>query len=187
MSRDKGKTTAKKSHSEATSPKTKKKKEEINPFFSLSNRHISHLPVGRKMSKKSQSLLNSVSPSGSVTGTPKQPTLQEKLSELVPAIGTTTGSQAHEIMRGLNKSHITDWNGFIDMDEADLPLMLQNIGGSDKPLSAASHRIINNILRMVWRNMENNVVDAENPATYTHSMYREYVKEMRMLKKTKNY
>ena len=174
MSRDKGKTTAKKSYSKAASPK--KKKEEINPFFSLSDRHISHLPVGRKMSKKP--LPKSVSPSGSVTGAPKQPTLQEKLSELVPTIGTATGSQAHEIMRGLNKSHITDWNGFIDMDEADIPLMLQNIGGSDKPLSAASHRIINNILQMVWRNIENNVVDAENPATYTHSMYREYVKEI---------
>ena len=162
MSRDKGKTTAKKSYSEAASPR--KKKEEINPFFSLSNRHISHLPVGRKMSKKSQSLPKNVSPSGSVTGTPKQPTLQEKLSELVPAIGTTTGSQAHEIMRGLKKSYITDWNGFIDMDEADLPLMRQNVGGSDVPLSAASHRIIINILQMVWRNMKNKVADAENPA-----------------------
>ena len=167
MSRDKGKTTAKKSYSEAASPK-KKKKEEINPFFSLSDRHISHLPVGRKMSKKS--LPKSVSPSGSVTGAPKQPTLQEKLSELVPAIGTTTGSQAHEIMRGLKKSYITDWNGFIDMDEADLPLMRQNVGGSDVPLSAASHRIIINILQMVWRNMKNKVADAENPASYTYSL-----------------
>ena len=151
MSRDKGKTTAKKSYSEAASPK---KKEEINPFFSLSKRHISYLPVGRKMSKKPPP--KNVSPSGSVTGapTPKQPTLQEKLSELVPAIGTTTGSQAHEIMRGLKKSYITDWNGFIDMDEADLPLMRQNVGGSDVPLSAASHRIIINILHMVWRNMK---------------------------------
>ena len=106
---------------------------------------------------------------------PKQPTLQEKLAELVPAIGTDTGSQAHEIMKGLKKSYITDWDGFIGMDEDDLPLMRQNIGGSDVPLSAASRRIIHNILQMVWRNIKNKVVDAENPATYTHSMYRKYV------------
>ena len=70
------------------------------------------------------------------------------------------------------------------MDEADLPLMRQNIGGSDEPLSAVSHRIINNILQMVWRNMGNKVVDAENPAIYTYSTFRDYVREMRMLKKT---
>ena len=64
------------------------------------------------------------------------------------------------------------------MDKADIPLMRQNIGGSDVPLSAASHRIINNILQMVWRNMTNKVAYAENPASYTYSIYRDYVKEM---------
>ena len=104
MSRDKDKTTAKKSYSKAVSPK----KEETNPFLSLSDRYTSFLPLGRKMTKKSP---KSVFPSGSVIETqaqvPKEPTLQEKLAELVPAIGTATGSQAHEIMRGLKKSYIT--------------------------------------------------------------------------------
>ena len=93
MSRDKCKTTAKKSYSKAVTPK--KKKEENNPFFSLSDSYTSFLPLGRKMTKKS--LPKKVSPLGSVIGTlvPKEPTLQEKLAELVPAIGTATGSQAH--------------------------------------------------------------------------------------------
>ena len=100
------------------------------------------------MTKKSPPPPKNVSPLGSVIGT-QEPTLQDKLVELVPSIGTATGSQAHEIMRGLKKSHISDWSGFIDMDEADIPLMRQNIGGSDEPLPAASLRIINNILQMV--------------------------------------
>ena len=181
MSRDKGKTTAKKSYSEAATPKKKKTKERNNPFFSLSEQHISLLPSGRKMPKKPPT---NVSPTGSIIGTQPEPSLQEKLEELIQSVAAAPKNNPHEIMKGLNASGITTWSDFVRMDEDDIPLLLYYSNGSTIPISAQSQRIINHIKQLVWKNIREKVPNARLASTYILDMLDDYIDDIRDNKRT---
>ena len=172
MSRDKDKTTAKKSYSEAVSPK-KKEKDEGNPFFSLSERYTSLLPTGKKMTKKPAP--QSVSPTGSVIAT-TEPTLTEKLEELIPDVARASKTKnPHEIVKGLAKSGVTTWEGFIQMHAETIPdILIRTNNNADTPILSASQRALNDIWQMVWNNINNNIPNARLASTYDENTLIEY-------------
>ena len=122
MSRE-DKTSGKKSYSEVVSPfkkkKKKKKKLTSNSFFSLSedSRYPSSLPPRKiTMGKNVNVDATNVSP----TGSQSEPSLHEKLEELIPSVATGTKNNPHEIILGLKASGTTTWSDFVRLEEPDI-------------------------------------------------------------------
>ena len=174
MSREDSKTTTgKKSYSEVVSPfkkKKKKKKATSNSFFSLSeeSRYPSSLPPRKTitMGKNVNVDATNVSP----TGSQNEPSLHEKLEELIPSVATGTKNNPHEIILGLKASGTTTWIDFVRMDEADIPLIKYFANGANITLSAPSLRLILRIKQMIWKNVRNKMPNAKLASTYTTTM-----------------
>ena len=190
MSREDSKTTTgKKSYSEVVSPfkkKKKKKKATSNSFFSLSeeSRYPSSLPPRKTITMGKNvnvAAVTNVSP----TGSQSEPSLHEKLEELIPSVADGTKKNPHEIIKGLNGSGTTTWIDFVRMDEADIPLIHYFANGATIPLSAQSLRFIINIKQMIWKNVKDKVPNAKLASTYNITMLDDYIDEIRDQKKTK--
>ena len=117
---------------------------------------------------------------------PGEVALHQTLADLISDIDLSSKNQ-HEILKGLSRQGINTWDGFILMDEEDIPTLTKhvggNIGGVDTPLTTSSIRMLNHIKQLVWQNMKNNVPGAKLASIYTQDMLQDYIHGINLRKK----
>ena len=81
-----------------------------------------------------------------------EPTLDQILEELVPAL-----DDCHEIIKGLNRVGMTTWGDFVLMFEEDFLTI---------PISSNAIRIVSQINNLVWQNIIDKMPGADLASTY---------------------
>ena len=138
-----------------------------NSFYSLSKESFHTIPDHLSPDKMDKKVKNEEprpdAPKSSASVAKKEPSLHDKLAELISSINLKDKKNPHEIIRGLNQQGITTWEDFVLLEEDDIPGMHMNVNGTQTPLPSNAIRKISRLKELIWKNIDDKMPTHDQP------------------------